>query len=197
MASPRTHYGSWDKYRADSDRTVEQTVREFVGGDVANYDVDALTEAYRAMINLELPTEIALDSDQFYGPEPIPADAGRTAIEAAIEAVDLDDLVTLYDRASTPRVVQVYEDNSGAVYLGPEDNSYGWAVGPVTLDLAGRAEVDAHGWHFGDWRPAEDLKPACVDELPIIATWNAERGLYSVAREDIGAGGARYLGIEL
>jgi len=71
----------------------------------------------------------------------------------------------------------------------------------VTPDMYGRAASDAQAWHYGEWRPADDVKPALIGGYPPIATWSADGGLVHVRDSNgervAGAGGSKYLGIEL
>ena len=194
-----TDYGTWSQHNGLIARTVAETVAEFVDYDAARFNIPALAEAYRAMIEAALPSGISFDGERFTSADSYTA---RETITAAIESVDLHELSSLYDTGSSLEPVQIYEDNSGAVYIGPADVSYAWALGPVTLDLAGRAASDAQAWQDGDWKPGDgDVTPAQVADLPVIATWSMDTGLVHVRGDNgeriAGAGGSRYLGIEL
>lgn len=97
--------------------------------------------------------------------------------------------------------VTIWEDNSGSVYLG-RDNAT-WALGPVTADMHGKAASHAYSWCAGTWEPNEhDGQQAATREgLTQIATWAPDADMHieldANAAPLAGAGGARYLGIEL
>lgn len=97
------------------------------------------------------------------------------------------------------RQVDIYEDNSGGVYLAQGDAC--WGIGAVTADYVGRAAEDAEAWANGDWEPSEDngQYPGNFDGLDHIATWTPADGI-TVHRSDngeilAGGGGRAYLGL--
>lgn len=69
--------------------------------------------------------------------------------------------------------IELHEDNSGAVYLTRDGNT--WSLGPVTPDMDGAFCEDAAGWANGAWEPNEQdggqLPAELDDELVHIATW--------------------------
>lgn len=193
-------YGSWHNHNGGSALSVEDSVAELLGEFVADYRLDDLLAAYRALINAALPPEISLHGDLFFGPYPAGPDAGEV-IASAIRSVDAGELAVLFARSAgnDDLLVFIYEDNSGAVYLSPGGSSYGWPLGPVTPDMYGAAARDAAACSTGDWTPGDDLIPASVKDCTLIATCPPGSGL--VVERDrngnpvAGAGGQRYLGI--
>lgn len=96
--------------------------------------------------------------------------------------------------------ITIYEDNSGAVYLG--NGIELWGLGPVTRDLEGTAVEHAQAWATGEWEPNEQdgqVRADCAGLSP-IAIWDAEHGLNIVRcgpYHDLvaGAGGRKFLGL--
>lgn len=81
-----------------SNATVEDSVTEYVGEFVNDYDVDGLTNAYRDAINTALDgTTIVLRGDDFYADYPAPSDS-EDLIKAALVDVDLGALAGEYDK---------------------------------------------------------------------------------------------------
>lgn len=77
--------------------TPEDSVRDYLGDQESDFDVEGLTHAYREAINDALDgTGIVLRGSDFYSNYPSPDDA-KELIEGAIESVDLADLAPRFD----------------------------------------------------------------------------------------------------
>ncbi len=103
-----TSYGNWNRVEP-SDLTVEQSVAVALGDFAGDYDVDAITSAYRAAINDALPEGVSLCGDEFYGPHNPGGDAfsghpadenGRLDIKAIVETIDFWDIAAEHDKAT-------------------------------------------------------------------------------------------------
>lgn len=92
-----TEYGNWAKYSNELD--VQQGVEATLGEHVGDYDIAALTEAYRSAINAELEIAgISLSGNTFYGPYPQIAERAELITEA-IAAVDIGAIVRRFDNS--------------------------------------------------------------------------------------------------
>lgn len=86
--------GQYTRYRE-----LRDTVTEFLGDVAAEYDVDALTDAYRDAINDGLSgTGITLNGSKLFADYPAPEDA-HDLIVGAIGSVDLGELASDHERA--------------------------------------------------------------------------------------------------
>lgn len=98
-------------------------------------------------------------------------------------------------------IVEIYEDNSGAVYLAKGGEV--WALGPVTPDMYGEAVTTAKAWTDGEWSPNEldgQVRIEGTDDLDPIAIWHDKT--LNVLTDDAhrpvaGAGGLRYIGFRM
>ncbi|GAB7053208.1 hypothetical protein [Catenuloplanes indicus] len=98
-----TSYGTWANH-GDGELTLEAGVATSLGEYANDYDLDALTTAYRDAINDALPDSISLAGSDFYGPAydtdrdftGEPADA----IREAIASVDFWSLAAKYDKTA-------------------------------------------------------------------------------------------------
>lgn len=63
-----TSYGTWNNRVEPHALSVEQGVFEALGDFADDYDLDALTAAYRDAINEALPAGVSLCGDEFIGP---------------------------------------------------------------------------------------------------------------------------------
>lgn len=94
-----TSYGTWAQHTTQL--TVESGVRDALGEFVNDYNVEALTEDYRAAVDIavgmdrDLPEGISLRGDEFYGPHPRPSDLHLTA---AIEAADFWSIAAKHEK---------------------------------------------------------------------------------------------------
>lgn len=95
-----TEYGIWDD-TIPGGLTLRDGLVAALGDSADSFDVDAIAEDYRTAINTTLDDRgITLAGESFYGPYPRPAEA-RQEIAAAVEAVDLWEIVARYDPDST------------------------------------------------------------------------------------------------
>jgi hypothetical protein len=97
---PTTSYGTWVNWgdgEIDLETNVSQALQEFT----SDLDVAALVTAYREAINERLPDGWTLAGSEFYGPHPMPEDAGET-IQAAIEAAPFWTLAEQHAAAARP-----------------------------------------------------------------------------------------------
>lgn len=78
--------------------------------------------------------------------------------------------------------VELYEDNSGSVYLGTVDAT--WSLGRVTPDMHGQFAADAHAVLTGEWAPSEadGQTEAGPDGLELVATYRGP-GNWTVHRD--------------
>ncbi|MGI5423044.1 hypothetical protein [Actinomadura luteofluorescens] len=110
--APRTNtsYGTWtnrvERYSANLATTVVEALGDY--GD--DYDVDALTAAYRDAINDALPAEVTLAGDEFLGPakpdtdewEGYPTDdLGQLDIKAIVDGVDFWAIAEKYETSGS------------------------------------------------------------------------------------------------
>jgi hypothetical protein len=88
--STTTQYGEWGN--VGRYRNILDDVREALGDFAEDYDIEALTEAYRDAINTELPEGVVLRGNTFYGPYP------RVAVDlaSAVKATSLWELTELH-----------------------------------------------------------------------------------------------------
>jgi hypothetical protein len=91
-----TSYGTWANF-GDGELTVEDNINSAVGEYAADYDLPALTKAYREAINEALPGGISLYGNEFYGPHPH-VDGSGDEIRAVIAGTDFWGLASKYDR---------------------------------------------------------------------------------------------------
>ena len=71
-----TSYGAWVNHGDDSNRTVEATVADYIGGGDADWRqrvessgaFERMVDDYRAAINNALPDGVSLCGNEFYGP---------------------------------------------------------------------------------------------------------------------------------
>lgn len=94
--------------------------------------------------------------------------------------------------------ITVWEDNSGAVYLGKGPDI--WSLGPITPDLYDTADQHCRAWHDGTWAPNTVDGATLVDTahgLTLIAHWTPTAGLVPNRDRDnclhAGAGGTAFL----
>jgi hypothetical protein len=78
--------------------------------------------------------------------------------------------------------VELYEDNSGSVYLGTVDAT--WSLGRVTPDMHGQFAADAHAVLTGEWGPSEagGQTEAGPDGVELVATYTGS-GRWTVHRD--------------
>ena len=110
---------------------------------------------------------------------------------------------TIADRGRAQRI-DLFEDNSGAVYLRRGNDDTVWAFGLAPDE--GQFAKDAAAWHAGDWEPSEADGQSQIPEadrldLTHIATWWPD-GIVDVLKDETatpaaGAGGRSYVGIPL
>jgi hypothetical protein len=78
--------------------SLRDTVVDFCGEYVADFDLDGLTDAFRDAINAELNgTTIVMAGDDFYADYPAPDDS-TGLIKQAIENVDLGGIAEKFDK---------------------------------------------------------------------------------------------------
>lgn len=112
VMAPRTNtsYGTWtnrvERYSANLATTVVESLGDY--GD--DYDVDALTAAYRDAINDALPAEVTLAGDEFLGPAKPDADEwdgyptddlGQLDIKAIVDGVDFWEIAEKYETSGS------------------------------------------------------------------------------------------------
>lgn len=105
-----TSYGTWNNRVEPHALTLEQSVFEALGDFADDYDLDALTAAYRDAINEALPAGVSLCGDEFIGPYesqdwesagyPVDED-NRLDIGAIVEGVDFWKLAESFDKTAT------------------------------------------------------------------------------------------------
>ena len=99
-----TQYGSWNYVTgALGSAGVEGYVTDYLGAFGDEYDTGGLAAAFRAAVNKQMSRDrkiagVSLHGDEFYGPHPIPEDAGER-INSAIDRVDLGRLAERFDRS--------------------------------------------------------------------------------------------------
>ncbi|MDT0381449.1 hypothetical protein RM572_22065 [Streptomyces sp. DSM 42041] len=95
-----TKYGEYTLLTEDA---TAQTFTEYVVGALGDhsedYDTAALTDAYRAALNEQLPTGVTLVGDEVFGPYPVDA-ALCEQIPAAWDAVDFWAIAEKHDRTA-------------------------------------------------------------------------------------------------
>ena len=94
-----TSYGTFIDRCADSGSSgnISAYVTSALGDHTADYDVDALTDAFRDAINTELAgTGVSLHGDEFIGPHP----QQDVDIAAAIKEVDFWEIAAKHDTSA-------------------------------------------------------------------------------------------------
>ncbi|WP_018223843.1 hypothetical protein [Salinispora pacifica] len=101
-----TVYGTWNRIESLS-LSVEQSVADYLGDFVDDYDFAAVVGDYRAAINGALPDSVVLSGDEFIGPYdaadrdfdgwPVDED-GRLDLKAIVDGVDLDEIANRHDK---------------------------------------------------------------------------------------------------
>lgn len=97
--STMTAYGTWADITGRG-KQVEHPVFDLVGARFNGYDIVGLVDAYQREVIKALPEGISLHGVNFFGPYPQP-DNATDRIKAAIEAVDLGDLASQFDRSES------------------------------------------------------------------------------------------------
>lgn len=93
-----TEYGNYGTVTGHFDPRSE--VLDFLGEFADDYDVDGLTDAFAAVINSNLPDGWVLAGRLFFGPYPMPADAGETIRRAVNGAGITDEVLTRFEKSS-------------------------------------------------------------------------------------------------
>jgi hypothetical protein len=87
-----TELGTWATHgTGGGNATLEDSVEDFLGEFVDDYDLEGLVRAYRDAINAALPQGVSLHGEVFYGPWGADLDA------EAVASVDLAALAQQFD----------------------------------------------------------------------------------------------------
>lgn len=92
-----TEWGSWPP-RGYTGQRPEESMADFLGEFIDDYDMPGLVTAYVAAINAALPNGVTLHGHLFFGPDPKPHNA-RNLIEAAVFSVDFGALAQQFDQS--------------------------------------------------------------------------------------------------
>lgn len=104
-----TSYGTWNNRVEPHALTLEQSVFEALGDFADDYDLDALTAAYRDAINEALPAGVSLCGNEFIGPHAsqdwsrlgYPADEyNRLDIGAIVRGIDFQAIAAEHDKTA-------------------------------------------------------------------------------------------------
>lgn len=107
--STTTSYGTWNNRVEHYSANLATTVVEALGDYGDDYDVDALTAAYRDAINAALPDSVTLAGDEFIGPHRPDADEwdgyptdehGQLDIKAIVDGVDFWEIAEKHDKSA-------------------------------------------------------------------------------------------------
>lgn len=100
-----TSYGTWNRIESLS-LSVEQSVADYLGDFVDDFDFDGVVADYRAAINRALPDSVTLAGDEFIGPHldadqdfgGYPTDEkGYLDLKAIVDGIDLDEIANRHD----------------------------------------------------------------------------------------------------
>lgn len=104
-----TSYGTWCNRIESLSLSVENTVADYLGDFVDDYDFDGVVAEYRGAINDALPDSVILSGNEFIGPyydadqdfDGYPTDEGGFLdLKAIVDGIDLDEIAARHDTTS-------------------------------------------------------------------------------------------------